>query len=59
MLLALLRNMRPKQWAKNLLIFAGLVFDRQLTYTPSLERTIYGFLLFCLLTALFTVFSTC
>ena len=51
MLLALLRNMRPKQWAKNLLIFAGLVFDRQLTYTPSLERTIYGFLLFCLLTS--------
>lgn len=49
--LALLRNMRPKQWAKNLLIFAGLVFDRQLTYLPSLERTIYGFLLFCLLTS--------
>ncbi len=51
MLLALLRNMRPKQWAKNLLIFAGLVFDRQLTYLPSLERTIYGFLLFCLVTS--------
>ncbi len=51
MLLALLRNMRPKQWAKNLLIFAGLVFDRQLTYLPSLERTVYGFLLFCLLTS--------
>lgn len=51
MLLSLLRNMRPKQWAKNLLIFAGLVFDRQLTYSPSLVRTIYGFLLFCLLTS--------
>lgn len=51
MLLSLLKNMRPKQWAKNLLIFAGLVFDRQLTYWPSLERTIYGFLLFCLLTS--------
>ncbi len=51
MLLALLKNMRPKQWAKNLLIFAGLIFDRQLTYWPSLERTIYGFFLFCLLTS--------
>lgn len=51
MLLALLKNMRPKQWAKNLLIFAGLVFDRQLPYLPSLERTVAGFLLFCLLTS--------
>ena len=51
MLLALIRNMRPKQWAKNLLIFAGLVFDRQLPYMPSLERTVAGFFLFCLLTS--------
>jgi 4-hydroxybenzoate polyprenyltransferase len=51
MLLALLRNMRPKQWAKNLLIFAGLVFDRQLTYQPALERTLIGFALFCLLSS--------
>jgi 4-hydroxybenzoate polyprenyltransferase len=51
MLLALIRNMRPKQWAKNLLIFAGLVFDRQLPYVPSLEHTVAGFLLFCLLTS--------
>lgn len=51
MLLALIKNMRPKQWAKNLLLFAGLVFDRQLTYLPALERTIIGFLLFCLLSS--------
>lgn len=51
MLLALLKNMRPKQWVKNLLLFAGLVFDRQLTYLPALERTIIGFLLFCLLSS--------
>jgi len=50
-LLSLLKNMRPKQWAKNLLIFAGLVFDRQLPYPPALERTVAGFLLFCLLTS--------
>ncbi|MEX2160364.1 MAG: decaprenyl-phosphate phosphoribosyltransferase [Anaerolineales bacterium] len=51
MLIALIRNMRPKQWAKNLLIFAGLVFDRQLTYQPALERTLIGFALFCLLSS--------
>src|SRR3989304_223651 len=51
MLLALLKNMRPKQWAKNLLVFAGLVFDRQLTYQPALERTVAGFVLFCMLSS--------
>lgn len=51
MLLALLKNMRPKQWAKNLLLFAGLVFDRQLTFLPSLERTFIGFVVFCLLSS--------
>ena len=51
MLLALLRNMRPKQWAKNALLFAGLVFDRQLTNLPALQRTLVGFALFCLLSS--------
>jgi 4-hydroxybenzoate polyprenyltransferase len=41
--------MRPKQWAKNALIFAGLVFDRQLTNLPALLDTIAGFVLFSLL----------
>jgi 4-hydroxybenzoate polyprenyltransferase len=51
MWLALLKNMRPKQWAKNVLIFAGLVFDRQLTVLPALHSTLIGFGLFCLLTS--------
>jgi len=51
MLLALLRNMRPKQWAKNALLFAGLIFDRQLTNLPALQRTLVGFALFCLLSS--------
>ncbi|MEX2143474.1 MAG: decaprenyl-phosphate phosphoribosyltransferase [Anaerolineales bacterium] len=49
--MALVKNMRPRQWAKNLLIFAGLVFDRQLTYQPAVERTLAGFALFCLLSS--------
>lgn len=51
MLLALFKNMRPKQWAKNVLIFAGLIFDRQLTVAGALQRTAVGFMLFCLLTS--------
>lgn len=46
---ALIRNMRPRQWMKNLLVFAALVFDRKLTHIPALLTTFAGFLLFCLL----------
>jgi len=48
---ALLKAMRPKQWAKNLIIFAPLVFDRQLGLNnigPFLH-TLAGFAIFCLL----------
>lgn len=47
----LIRSMRPQQWAKNVLIFAGLIFDRQLTMPDSFQRTVFGFALFCLLTS--------
>jgi len=51
MLIALLKAMRPKQWAKNGVIFAALVFDRQLGFNnlPAMERTFAGFVIFCLL----------
>ena len=47
----LLRAMRPRQWLKNAVIFAALVFDRQLTlaHFPDVLRTLAGFLIFCLL----------
>jgi 4-hydroxybenzoate polyprenyltransferase len=51
MLLALLKTMRPKQWPKNILLYAGLIFDRQLTHLPSLARVTVGFFLFCLLSS--------
>lgn len=41
--------MRPAQWLKNLFIFIPLVFSQNLFQAPLLLRTIYGFLLFCLL----------
>ncbi len=39
--------MRPHQWTKNVVIFAGLVFDGQLTIMGSLLRVIAGFILLC------------
>ena len=47
----IIRAMRPKQWAKNIVIFAALVFDRQLGFNNLLPmlRTFLGFIIFCLL----------
>jgi 4-hydroxybenzoate polyprenyltransferase len=44
----LLRAMRPKQWIKNLLIYAALVFDQQLFQPEPFLRTTAGFVLFCM-----------
>ncbi|MGD0574179.1 MAG: decaprenyl-phosphate phosphoribosyltransferase [Anaerolineales bacterium] len=44
----LLRSMRPRQWTKNVFLFAALAFDRQLLHRLALERTFAGFLLMCL-----------
>ncbi|GAB4581391.1 MAG: decaprenyl-phosphate phosphoribosyltransferase [Anaerolineales bacterium] len=49
MLIPLLKAMRPKQWAKNVFIFAALVFDRKLTDLPAFLTTLAGVGVFCLL----------
>lgn len=49
MLLHLLKAMRPKHWAKNVFIFAALVFDRKLFDFPALSVTLAGVGVFCLL----------
>ncbi|MGC9395287.1 MAG: decaprenyl-phosphate phosphoribosyltransferase [Anaerolineae bacterium] len=48
MLKAFLRTMRPKQWIKNGVIFAALVFDEKLLKWHYLWPTVVGFVLFCL-----------
>lgn len=47
MLVGLIKTMRPKQWIKNVFVFAPLVFDKKLTELHYLGRTIAGFLLLC------------
>ena len=47
MLPNLIRTMRPKQWIKNVFVFAPLVFDVKLTNLPYLLKTVAGFLLLC------------
>jgi 4-hydroxybenzoate polyprenyltransferase len=53
----LLKTIRPKQWTKNGVIFAALVFDRQLLHREALERTFAGLLIFCLMTSVVYIFN--
>ncbi len=48
MLKELIISMRPKQWIKNILIFAALIFGLKLFEPVFLGRTILAFILFCL-----------
>ncbi|MCJ7433391.1 MAG: decaprenyl-phosphate phosphoribosyltransferase [Anaerolineales bacterium] len=57
MLKALFKTMRPRQWTKNVFIFAALVFDKQLFVVDSLLRTIAGFALFCLVSSSVYIFN--
>jgi 4-hydroxybenzoate polyprenyltransferase len=47
---ALIKAMRPRQWMKNLIIYAPLVFDRQFNpdHLSDIARTTVGFIIFCL-----------
>jgi 4-hydroxybenzoate polyprenyltransferase len=56
-LTGLIRTMRPKQWAKNAVIFAAVVFDSKLFaggesfFATPLGKTIIGFGLLCLMSS--------
>ncbi len=47
----LLRSMRPKQWTKNIFVFAALVFDAKLLQPAPLIATIIGFIVLCMLSS--------
>ncbi len=46
---ALVQGMRPKQWTKNLVLFAGVVGAGHLLNGASFARALAGFAIFCLL----------
>ncbi|MBI2218052.1 MAG: decaprenyl-phosphate phosphoribosyltransferase [Candidatus Rokubacteria bacterium] len=47
-LLAVVQSLRPRQWVKNLFVFAGLVFAERL-FTPSAAVALGAFAVFCAL----------
>ncbi len=57
MLTALIKTMRPRQWPKNIFIFAALVFDKQLLHVDPFLRTLAGFALFCLISSAVYIFN--
>ena len=57
MLTGLLKTMRPRQWPKNIFIFAALVFDKQLFHAQAFLHTLAGFMLFCLISSCVYIFN--
>ena len=49
MLAGLIKTMRPRQWVKNIFVFAPLVFDVKLFNLRYLAQTVAGFVLLCLI----------
>jgi 4-hydroxybenzoate polyprenyltransferase len=46
---ALALSLRPRQWTKNLLVFAGLIFSQSVGEPAQVGRAVLAFLAFCLL----------
>jgi 4-hydroxybenzoate polyprenyltransferase len=47
----LIRAMRPRQWTKNVLVFAGVIFGQRLNETKSVETAFLAFAVFCLMSS--------
>jgi len=45
----IVKSMRPWQWTKNFVLFAGVVFSRRFYDLDLVERSFFGFIVFCML----------
>lgn len=50
-------TLRPRQWTKNLLLFAGVIFAQKLGHPPCVVRAALGALVFCLASGVIYVFN--
>ena len=51
LVVSLVRSLRPSQWTKNLIIFAGLIFGQRLLDPASVVTSVCAFLVFCALSS--------
>jgi len=54
---AILQELRPKQWTKNLLLFAGVIFSNHFREPDRLTRALFGFLIFCALSGVIYIIN--
>jgi 4-hydroxybenzoate polyprenyltransferase len=47
MLRHIVKEMRPTQWTKNVLLFVGLIFSKNLFDPPLIQKAVLGFFSFC------------
>jgi 4-hydroxybenzoate polyprenyltransferase len=52
-----LATLRPQQWVKNFVVFAGLIFSQNLASLDLIQKTLAGFALFCLLASSAYIFN--
>jgi 4-hydroxybenzoate polyprenyltransferase len=57
MIAAFLKSLRPKQWTKNLLLFAGVIFAQRLGDPACVTRAALGALVFCFCSGVIYVFN--
>lgn len=50
-------NLRPRQWTKNLLLFAGVIFAQELGSSACVRRAVLGALVFCFCSGVIYVFN--
>lgn len=50
-------SMRPHQWTKNLVVFAGLIFSRNFHQQALLLRSVEAFVVFCLLSGVIYIIN--
>jgi 4-hydroxybenzoate polyprenyltransferase len=57
MIKALIISMRPRQWTKNLLLFAGIIFSENLRNAEMMRNAFLGFASFCFLAGAIYIFN--
>jgi 4-hydroxybenzoate polyprenyltransferase len=56
MLVAIALSLRPRQWVKNLFVFAAVIFSQKL-FTPAVWQAAQAFLIFCALSGAMYLFN--
>lgn len=51
LLFAAIRQLRPKQWAKNIFLFAAIIFSRSFLDVSSIIQALVGFSAFCMVSS--------